>query len=74
MLPWSLASGMFSCRKGMDKQLARTSATKTMGADTTIQKTTGSVDWGQVAIGGAFSVVPGGGLVKGYCWPAPKVP
>ena len=38
-----------------------------MGADTIIQKaTTGSVDWGQVAIGGAFSMIPGGGgLVRG---------
>ena len=36
-----------------------------MGADTIIQKaTTGSVDWGQVAIGGAFALVPGGGAVK----------
>ncbi len=36
-----------------------------MGADTIIQKaTTGSVDWGSVAIGGAFSVIPGGGFVR----------
>ena len=36
-----------------------------MGADTIIQKaTTGSVDWGQVAIGGAFALVPGGGAVR----------
>lgn len=36
-----------------------------MGADTIIQKaTTGSVDWGQVAIGGAFALVPGGGFAR----------